>query len=875
MNSERKTIWLLVERLTLLSLLGVALASSLLCLSVLAQTPNQAPTVEQKTGSPQKRILLLYSQRRDGPYSATFDRVLQQTLNQGMEGRIDSYQEYIDEQRFFDQKYRVALRDFIRSKHGDQRYDLVVAIGGAAISFAVDYGPELFPETPVVFYGGEGRARPNFTGVTRWRDLRSTIEVALRLQPNTKNVFVISGSSERDLEIESIARKQLQALEDRAAFTYVTGLPMDELLQKVANLPPDSVIYYLEETRDRTGAKYFFPDAMSKVCAAANAPVYGPTDWHLDNGAIGGSVLDTETLARQTAEIALRVLRGEKAEDIPLAAPPPNINMFDWRKLKQWGISEARLPPGSIVRFKELTLWEQYKGRIIAVSAILVLQTLLLAGLLLERSRKRRGARRLAESEERFAKAFKANPQPMSVTTVAEGRYLDVNESFLRMSGYTRAEVIGHTANELGNYENPADRDTLLIEPLLQSGVVRNFELKFRTKSSVLRTLLSSAELLELAGEQCILVASSDITERKTLEQELQRSEREFSTLVENSPDIIARLDPDLRYIYISPVLERATGVSTDRFIGKTALEVALDGYNSQSFEATCREAISTKKATSRAFDFGGRHYWTRVVPEFAPDGAVESVMTISEDVTDRIRAQEELLQLTGQLFRSQDEERRRIARELHDGTAQNLFGISMNLAKLSQMNHDKPEARRLINECETLGNESLQEIRTLSYLLHPPLLDEAGLVSALQWYVEGFTKRSGIYVDLVAQPMNRLPADVELALFRIVQESLTNVRHHSGSETASIRLEKRSSEIVLEIQDKGHGLVASKQASDANESEEFIEMGVGIPGMQQRLRQLGGRLEITTNTEGTTITAVVPVANGANHVANPSRGRS
>ena len=465
-------------------------------------------------------------------------------------------------------------------------------------------------------------------------------------------------------------------------------------------------------------------------------------------------MLDTEGLAKETAGIALRVLRGEKAEDIPVAAPPPNINLFDWRQLRRFHISEASLPPGSIVRFKELTIWEQYKGRIIAVLAILILQTLLLAGLLFERARKRRATRRLAESEERFAKAFKANPQPMSVTTLADGRYLDVNESFLRMSGYTQDEVVGHTSNELKIFENPDDRDSTLVQPLLRAGVVRNFELKFRTKNGAFRTLLSSAELVELTGEQCILVASSDITERKTLEQELTH--------------------------------------------------------------------------------------------------------------------------LTAQLFRSQDEERRRIARELHDGTAQNLFAISVNLAKVDQLDQtQKEEMHKLIAECVSLGDESLQEIRTLSYLLHPPLLDQAGLVSALQWYAQGFSKRSGIYVEVFAEPMDRLPADFEMALFRVVQESLTNVLRHSGSETASIRLERISDEIFLEIRDKGHGLGASKQANDAIETEEFIEMGVGIPGMQQRLRQLGGRLEVTSNSHGTTITAVLPHTNGANHVANSSRGRS
>src|SRR6266850_216297 len=249
-------------------------------------------------------------------------------------------------------------------------------------------------------------------------------------------------------------------------------------------------------------------------------------------------------------------------------------------------------------------------------------------------------------------------------------------------------------------------------------------------------------------------ILKAEIAERKRIEERLitqteilQRGEREFSTLVENSPDIIARLDRNLHYIYMSPELERATGISPDQFIGKTSSQVTLKDYDWQSFEATCREAIKEKKTIHQAIDYGGRHYFTRVIPELGSNGAVESLMTISEDVTDRVRAEQELIHLTAQMFRLQDVERRRIARELHDGTAQNLFGISVNLAKLNQLSRGKTETKQLIEECESLGNKTLQEIRTLSYLLHPPLLDEAGLVSALQWYVQGFSKRSGIYV--------------------------------------------------------------------------------------------------------------------------------
>jgi signal transduction histidine kinase len=211
---------------------------------------------------------------------------------------------------------------------------------------------------------------------------------------------------------------------------------------------------------------------------------------------------------------------------------------------------------------------------------------------------------------------------------------------------------------------------------------------------------------------------------------------------------------------------------------------------------------------------FKERNYWTRIIPEFSKTGDVESVMTISEDVTNRMRVEKELVELTVRLFNIQDEERRRIARELHDGTAQNLFAISINVAKLMQGDEVKPElAELLLTECQSLVDQSLKEIRTLSYLLHPPLLDQSGLVSALQWYAEGFSKRSGIYVDVIAQPIGRLSSEVETALFRVVQEALTNVRRHSCSETASIRLERRTGEIKLEIKDRGRGLPPVKES--------------------------------------------------------------
>jgi PAS domain S-box-containing protein len=244
--------------------------------------------------------------------------------------------------------------------------------------------------------------------------------------------------------------------------------------------------------------------------------------------------------------------------------------------------------------------------------------------------------------------------------------------------------------------------------------------------------------------------------------------------------------------------------------------------------------------------------------------GRVIAVATIARDITERKRSEQELHRLTARLLNLQDEERRRLALELHDVTAQNLFAINMNLSRLQRGRMEPSEVREILAESRKLGHQSLQEIRTLSYLLHPPMLDQAGLVDALKWYVGGFIKRSGISVEvLTIDEIGRLPAEIEIALFRIVQESLTNIRRHSGSSSATIRLEKDKDQIILQIRDRGRGAPSNISLTEPDGAE---SLGVGLPGMRQRLHQVGGSLLIESSDRGVVVTAIVPITNGVNH---------
>ena len=230
----------------------------------------------------------------------------------------------------------------------------------------------------------------------------------------------------------------------------------------------------------------------------------------------------------------------------------------------------------------------------------------------------------------------------------------------------------------------------------------------------------------------------------------------------------------------------------------------------------------------------------------------------VRERTADLDGANQNLRKLSARLLQLQDEERRRIARELHDSVGQMLAALTMNLSavrvdidRLTKTAHSLADSENLVQEMST-------EVRTISHLLHPPLLDEAGLVSALRWYVDGFAVRSKIKVDLdLPAEFGRLPRESETAIFRVVQECLTNIHRHSGSSAAKIRLRQHENQVLVEIEDKGKGIPQEKQQEMATEGSP----GVGIRGMRERIRQLGGTLEINSGASGTVVTVWLPIA--------------
>jgi PAS domain S-box-containing protein len=365
--------------------------------------------------------------------------------------------------------------------------------------------------------------------------------------------------------------------------------------------------------------------------------------------------------------------------------------------------------------------------------------------------------------------------------------------------------------------------------------------------------------------------SSVDIEDRKRVANALQQNEALLRLVLDALPVGATVLDRSGNIILSNPASQRiwsaSIGSGRERYAESKGWWHATGKKLEPGEWASVRALVNGETSVNEvldieAFDGVRKIIHNSAVPIRDTNDRITGAVVVNEDISASKTAERELNDsynqmraLTGRLMRAQDDERRRIAQMLHETTAQNLAGLKMLLARLNRTSDRLSDnERNALVESMSLAEQSMTEIRTLSYLLHPPFLDESGLLSALRWYAAGFAERSGIEVDLdLPESFERLPRDTETALFRIVQESLINIHRHAGSKTARIRLRRDAETLVLEIDDRGHGIPS---ASLEHIMSGGGVVGVGIAGMSERIEQLGGSLEIRSGDQGTTVRA-------------------
>jgi PAS domain S-box-containing protein len=479
------------------------------------------------------------------------------------------------------------------------------------------------------------------------------------------------------------------------------------------------------------------------------------------------------------------------------------------------------------------------------------------------------------QREEPF-KLFITNVQDYAIFMLdLDGRIVTWNPGAERIKGYTSAEIIGQHFSQFYPEEVRATRPQQLLERAAREGHVEDEGWRVRKDGSQFWARVTITAVKDASGKIVGFgKVTRDLTEQKRTESALRRSEERSRLFVEAVQDYaIFMLDPEGRISSWNTGAERIKGYAASEIIGQHFSrfypeEDIRAGKPRWELEVAIQEGRFEDEGWRVRKD--GSRFWANVMitPVRDHSGTLIGFSKVTRDFTERMLAEEalkdsqrklrnsekSLRELSLHLLRTQDEERRRIGREIHDSLGQYLSVLKMKLDSM------RPGTAAEIAECSNIAQECVKEVRTISYLLYPPMLEELGLKSAVPWYLDGFTKRSGINTTFeIAEDFGRLNRDAELVLFRVLQESLTNIQRHSGSSTAEIRLYCAENVVTLQVTDHGKGVPA--EILEQGTQDWMGSLGVGLRGMSERLQQLGGALEISLpGGGGTDVRATLPL---------------
>jgi PAS domain S-box-containing protein len=854
-----------------------------------------------------KNILMIYEGWEKLPSNKVADAELQKAFKDDTSLQTHFFQEYLDEWGV--ERTPLELAALLRQKYGAIKMDLIITVGFDPFQFLADYGASVFPGVPVVFINvGEfelpqaGIPR-NMTGLTSRADVEGTIKLALKLQPDKlHNLYVVTGSSEYERQELSQLKPELDKFAQRLNIEYLSNRTLEQLLNKVSHLPNDSAIFFLTMVKDPEGQTYVPAAVCALVSVYAEVPVYAITETDMDRGIVGGSLYSPGGNAKAAAQLGLKILHGTDVKDLPVGPGPPNEVTVNRDQLQRFKILESNLPRDAVLLHPP-GIWERYRGTIAMV--IVLLQALLILALwwqvrrrtFAERTVKRRLEFETLISE--MSARFINLPSEQFSGEIERG--LDRVRSFLnvdriafygrnqlgmefRALHYATVDGVGMLFPVINEEQFPwafsqlRQGRALLVENLdnlppeataerqvgqlgIKSFVVTPLQAAGSFLGCLLLTttnkqrgwpeeLLRQLQILGDIFHQAVM--------RKRAEEAARESEERFALVADSAPMLVWMSGINKSYTYFNKGWLDFTGRRLDQELGEgwttgihpDDLERCLRGYE-QAFQARTEFKVEYRLCRH---DVQYRWVMDYGVPRYSPDGTFCGYIGSCIDITDLKTSQQEMENLSGRLIHAQEEERKRVARELHDNFGQRLVVLSMELAQYLAKPDTPPQIEVWLRDLSAKLKEINRAMNVTAHQLHSAHLEVLGLVSAVQGLCHEFSRQHEIEVVFHQANMpSSVCSEVALCLFRVLQESLQNIAKHSGALSCRVDLTGSNEGIHLCIADSGIGFDIARLK---------LKPGLGFVSMRERLRLIGGQMNIESQPScGTRLDIRVPLA--------------
>ena len=485
-----------------------------------------------------KKVLIFSGTDSGLPSVVLVNQILRSTLERDLPVRVQFYNEALDNHRIPETKYEQEMVTLLQRKYEAEKIDLIFTLGSQALKFLLKHKDEIFTNTPKVFINTNEHELdgldlgPSVTGVEGRLELKPALDLALSLHPGTRRVVVVTGSSVQDKFWEGFAHSEFKAYENTLEFKYVTNVSIDELKKELASAPPNAIVFFLNFLADREGNGYSLTESVSLAAPASSAPIYVAIQSGFGPGSVvGGRMISYEALGESGAELGSKILAGAR----PIDNPPQTIAseaIFDWRELRRWGIDESKLPAGSIVRFKEFSVWELYKWRIIGAITVIVLQALGILWLLFTKAKRRQAEAALKQNQAQLAGII-GTAMDAIISVDDRQRIVLFNSSAETVFGCASAKAVGQPLSQFipspfqnGNQDGLPTAKSTNGGPLSAGSFTSLIARRVAGEEFPIDVSISE---LELNRERFYTIILRDITERLRAEQTLRERKEELT----------------------------------------------------------------------------------------------------------------------------------------------------------------------------------------------------------------------------------------------------------------------------------------------------------------------------------------------------------